>query len=138
MAFSQIQDDIEKLSPRGAGIIGMTAEEDVIAGQVVKLGAASNSVEPSDTDGEEVFGVATQTVSAGDSVAVAGPGTIANVRANGATSPGAIASDGATGEEGEVAAAATGDETVGILLDDLGAGEYGQAFILPGAGAQVN
>lgn len=138
MAFSEITDDVEKLSPRGAGIIGMTAEEDVIAGQVVILGSADNSVEPSDTDGEEVFGVATQTVSSGDSVAVAGPGTIANVRASASAGPGAVASNGASGEEGEVVDAATGDETAGILLESPGAGEIGQMFVLPGAGAQVN
>lgn len=138
MAYSEITDDIEKLSPKGSGVVGMVAEEDVIAGQVVKLGSASNSVEPSDTDGEAVYGVATQTVSSGDQVAVAQPGTIANVRASGSESPGAIASNGATGEEGEVAAAATGDNTLGFLLEDVGAGEYGQALIMPGAGTQVN
>lgn len=135
-AYSEITDDVEKLSPKGAGVVGMVAEENVIAGQVVKLGSDGNSVEPSDADGEEVFGIATQTVAAGDSVSVAGPGTIANVRASDAASPGAVASNGNGGEEGEVASAATGDYIAGFLLDDLGAGDYGQMFVLPSG--QVN
>jgi len=136
MVYSEITDDIEKLGPRDAGALGMVAEEATLAGQVVKVGANGNSVEPSDTDGEEVFGVATQSVAAGDTLTLMGPGTVANVRASDATSPGFVASNGGTGEEGEVASAATGDYVVGILLDDLGAGDYGRMFVLPGG--QVN
>ena len=135
MAFEEITDDIEKLSPRGAGVIGMTAGAATLAGQVVKV-TDSNEVSPSDTDGEETFGVVAQSVETGSEAAVCGPGTIAQVRASDATGPGFVTSNGATGEEGEVTGAGTGDYIIGILLDDLGAGDYGQMFVLPSG--QVN
>lgn len=136
MVYSPIEDDIEKLAPQHWGGVGFTADEEVIAGQLVKL-SGDNAVAPSDTDGEQAFGIATQSVAAGDSVTVLVAASIANVRTGAAVTQGNfLASHGGTGEEGEVAPAATGDYYVGIALESIGDGEYGQALVLPGG--QVN
>lgn len=103
------------------------AQEDVTQGQVVKLDTdnSGRSVEPSDTDGEKVYGLALYTASSGEQVAVAGPGTVVRgVSATGTITSGArVASDGGTSDEGEIETAASGDHVLGIALeDDTGSG----------------
>ena len=130
MAFDEITDDIEKVDARHGGKVGFTAGADIIAGQAVKL-TGNNEVSPSDADGEEVIGIATQTVSEGDTVDVNGISTVSNARVSAAVDAGdPLTSNGATGEEGELAEADTdGDHVVGYALEDIGAGEYGQMII---------
>lgn len=103
MVFSEPSEDVEVLGPDAGGALSFEAAEDVIAGQVVKLDG-DFLVEPSDTDGEDVVGVATQTVAAGAQVQVAGPGTRVKFTAgtSGITDGDLLASHGATGEEGQV------------------------------------
>lgn len=99
----------------GDNIHSFNADEDVSRGQVVKVGSA-NGVEPSDTDGEVTHGVALQTVSSGDQVAVAGPGCVVNVQSgsSGVSAGDAVTSHGGTGEEGQVDTGdSTGDSIIG-------------------------
>lgn len=103
------------------------AQEDVTQGQLVKLDAddSGRSVEPSDTDGEQVYGVALYTQSSGGQVAVAGPGSVVRgVSATGSVSSGDwVASDGGTSDAGELETAASGDHVAGIAIqDDTGSG----------------
>lgn len=137
MAFTEVTNDIEKIGPDKGGARGFTAGEDVIAGQVVKLNS-DDSVQPSDTDGEETYGVVTQTVSSGDEVQVAGPGTVVRFTAGEAVSTGVITSDGGTGEEGQVADAdTTGDHVLGIAFQSAGGqGDTLLGIVLPGG--QIN
>jgi len=104
----------------GARIESYVAEEDVLQGQVVKPGGTnSDEVEPSDTDGENAVGVAMFDQSAGGVVDVVLQGTCrltAGTASVSANDP--IASHGATGEEGEVASAASGDHVFGVARFD--------------------
>lgn len=136
MAFSEVTNDIEVMRPPEGTAYSFNADEDVIAGQVVKVGS-DNGVEPSDTDGEQCIGVAAQTVSSGDQVMVLGAGARVRFSAGGSVSVGTqVASHGATGEEGEVADAATGDFAIGIAHET---GSDGNTFIgTVVAGGQVN
>lgn len=112
MAFSPDSGDVLL---EGDNIHSFNADEDVNRGQVVKIGSG-NSVEPSDADGETTHGVALQTVSSGDQVAVAGPGCVVNVQSgSGGVSAGdAVTSHGGTGEEGQVDTGdASGDSIIG-------------------------
>ena len=131
MAFDQITDDIEQADARHGGKVGFTAGADIIAGQAVTL-SGNNEVSPSDTDGEEVIGIATQSVSNGDTVDVNGISTVSNARVSTAVDAGdPLTSNGATGEEGELAEADTdGDHVVGYALEGIGAGDYGQIVIV--------
>jgi hypothetical protein len=139
MAFTEVTDDIERMRPPEGTALSFNAEEDVIAGQVVKIDA-DLGVEPSDADGETVHGIAVQTVSSGDQVMVVGSGGRVLFTAGESISAGdALASHGGTGEEGQVATAATGDETIGYALE--GAGSQGDTFVGvvdAGTGGQVN
>ena len=129
MVFDEIQDDIEKLDAARGAHAGYVAGDDTLAGQVVAI-TGDNEVSPSAADGEEVIGVATQGVAEGDTVNVLSVGTIANVRSNAGVSAGDyLASAGATGEEGEVDTAESGDFVIGMALETIGAGEYGQAIL---------
>jgi len=130
MVFSPITDDIEKVDAARGGVLSTVAGEDLLAGQLVKLNG-NNQVIPSDTDGEQAVGITTQGVAAGDSATVLSISTVANVRAATAVSANdPITSHGGTGEEGEVATAdGTGDFIVGMALEDIGSGEYGQAIM---------
>jgi len=112
MAFTEDTGDV---LIEGDNVHSFNAGEAVLRGQVVKIGSA-NGVQPSDTDGEVTHGVALQSVSAGDQVAVAGPGCVVKVQAGtGTVAAGdALTSHGATGEEGQVdTAGATGDSIIG-------------------------
>lgn len=140
MAFTNPNNDIELMRPPEGTAYSFTADEDIIAGQVVKLGS-DNGVEPSNSDGEQVVGVAAQTVSSGDQVLVLGPG--ARVRftaadgtpaANGLLTSGG----GATGDEGEVKdASTTGDWIIGQAHE--GASSQGDTFVgTVLVGGQVN
>ena len=128
MAFESPFEDIEKMRPPEGEALSFTADAAVEAGQVVKL-TGDAEVSPSDTDGEETIGVATQSVSAGDTVMVVGNGGRAlftagdaNVSAN---DP--VTSHGATGEEGQVTEADTdGDFIIGYALE--AAGSQGDTF----------
>lgn len=136
MAFRTLQTDVVQ---EGDNISSFTAEEEVLQGQVVKLGSDGYSVEPSDTDGERVVGVATYDASAGDTVAVAMSGCeVLATAGTGSVSAGAVvASHGATGEEGEVATAASGDYVIGDALTD-GAGDGDDVYVKLDLGGQVN
>jgi predicted RNA-binding protein with EMAP domain len=117
MAFTEPTQGIVE---EGDRLVPYTANEDVIRGQVVKVAGADNAVQPSDTDGENTIGVATQTVSAGDQVTVALPGCEVEFTAGtGTISRGDfVTSHGATGNEGEVdSASATGDNIVGLVTE---------------------
>lgn len=137
MAFTEVTDDIELMRPPEGTALSFNADEDVLAGQVVKIGS-DNGVEPSDTDGEAVIGVAAQGVSSGDQVMVLGPGARVRFTAGESITAGdRLASHGATGEEGQVATAATGDEVIGVALE--GASAQGDTFAgVVETGGQVN
>lgn len=128
------------LQEEGSGAIQhFNAAEDVKQGQLVKAdtGASSRGVEPSDTDGENAVGFALYSRSSGSQVAVATNGTI--VRATSGTgsisSGDFVASHGGTGEEGEVASAASGDNYVGVALqDDTGSGTEGSVIVYVNTG----
>lgn len=111
----------------GAAIRTYVAEEAILAGQFVKSGGTNpDEVEPSDADGERVVGIALYDAAAGGTVAVAEEGTI--VRATSGTGTIAagdpVASHGLTGEEGEVATAASGDYILGRAKKaDVGDGD---------------
>lgn len=105
----------------GAEIRTYVAEEAIKKGQFVKPGGTDEEeVEPSATDGEFVYGIALYDAAVGATVAVAEGGVL--VRATdgtGSITAGqALASHGATGEEGELATAASGDYVVGRAKED--------------------
>lgn len=105
----------------GADTRSYVAEEAVKQGQMVKKAATDGSkVEPSDTDGERVVGIALFDAAADATVTVVEGG--ARVRATsgtGSVSAGEpVASHGGTGEEGEVATAASGDYVIGVAHKD--------------------
>ena len=109
----------------GANIDTFYCEEDVLQGQVVKPGGTDPSeVEPTDTDGERCLGVALYSASAGDSVDVLRRGYCRLTSGTGNISADdRVASHGGTGEEGEVAAGASGDHVFGVArYDDNGDG----------------
>lgn len=139
MAFTEVTNDVEKMRPPEGTAYSFNADEDVIAGQVLKLGS-DNGVEPSDTDGENCIGVTAQTVSSGDEVMVLGPG--ARVLFTAGTTPISagqlLASDGGTSEEGEVARAdGSGDFIIGVAHE--GASAQGDTFVgTVHNGGQVN
>jgi len=138
MAFTEVTNDIELMRPPEGTAHSFNADEDVIAGQVVKIGS-DNGVEPSDTDGEQTIGVAAQTVSSGDTVMVLGAG--ARVRftagAAGVSAGDPLTSHGATGEEGEVdTASATGDWIIGKAHESAGDGDTLVGTVV--VGGQVN
>lgn len=127
MVFRTLAEDVLIDSGHNANLRSYYAEEAVLAGQVVKLGTTNDeAVEPSDTDGELVVGVALTDAAAGEQVTVARDGC--KVRATSATGTVAggelVASHGATGEEGEVDSATTADYYLGIAVaDDDGAND---------------
>jgi hypothetical protein len=137
MAFTEVTNDIELMRPPEGTAHSFNADEDVIAGQVVKNGS-DNSVEPSDTDGEQTAGIATQTVSSGDTVMVVGNGGRVRFTAGASVSAGDyLTSHGGTGEEGEVTTAdATGDYIIGKAHESAGDGDtfVGEVVL----GGQVN
>lgn len=107
----------------GARIEAYVCEEDVKQGQVLKPGGTnSDEVEPSDTDGERCVGVALYDQSANSMVDVLVRGTARLTSGTGSVSADdRLASHGATGEEGEVDTAASGDHVFGIArFDDVG------------------
>lgn len=115
MAFTAPTVDIVE---EGDDLSSFVANEEVIRGQVVKLAGEDLGVQPSDTDGENVVGVAVQTKSSGEQVAVAMPGTEVRFTAGESISRGdLLSSHGATGEEGQVATEATGDKVVGVAYE---------------------
>lgn len=122
MAFRTISTPIA-LEPlrAGADSRSYTADEDIKQGQIVKKGSTnSDQVEPSDSDGERVVGIAAFDASEGDTVTIIEEG--ARVRATsgtGSISAGdPVASHGNSGEEGEVATAASGDYVLGVAYTD--------------------
>lgn len=135
MAFTEPTEDIVEA---GDNLLPFTAEEDVLRGQVVKVDG-SIAVEPSDADGETVHGVAVQSVSSGDNVTVACTGVEVEMTAgtSGISAGDALASHGATGEEGQVDTAATGDYIVGYALESSSSqGDLVRAMV--DLGGQVN
>lgn len=136
MVFSEVTNDIEIMRPPEGTAYAFTADEAITAGQVVKVGS-DNGVEPSDTDGEQAIGVAAQTVSSGDQVMVLGEGARVRFSAGGSVTAGTqLASHGATGEEGEVADAATGDYAIGVAHESAADGETLIGTVV--LGGQVN
>jgi hypothetical protein len=107
-------------------------EEDVKQGQVLKPGGTnSDEVEPSDTDGERVVGVALYDQSSGGTVEVVIRGKCRLTSGTGSISADdRIASHGATGEEGEVATAASGDHVIGFArFDDVGTNDDVEVYV---------
>jgi hypothetical protein len=137
MAFTEVTNDIELMRPPEGTAYSFNADEDVIAGQAVKVGS-DNGVEPSDTDGEQVIGVAAQTVSSGDTVMVLGAGARVRFTAGASVSAGDyLTSHGGTGEEGEVTTGdATGDYLVGLAHEGAGDGDTFVGTVV--VGGQVN
>ena len=136
MAFDQIEDDIERLASKHGGDLSFTADATITAGQLVTI-TGDNAVSPSDTDGEEVVGVATQNAAEGDTVMVQGVGTLSTVRAGEAITGGDfVSSYGGTGDAGEAGVAGTGDYVVGMATEDIADEDYGQVSLTPGG--QVN
>lgn len=136
MAFSEPTEDIVEY---GENLLPFTAGEDVLRGQVVKVGG-DISVQPSDTDGEVTHGVAVQGVSSGDTVTVAMSGCEVEATAGTGTitAGDALTSHGGTGEEGQVdTAGATGDSIIGYALEGSSAqGDLVRMYI--DAGGEVN
>lgn len=118
MVFRTIEEQVGIETDTGSSRT-FTADEAILKGQLVKIGS-SRGVEPSDTDGEAAYGVAAYDAAAGEQVLVYGPGCVVL----GTSGTGAIAanervaSHGATGEEGEFATYAAGDEVLGVALED--------------------
>lgn len=116
MAFRSLSEDVVIDSGVEANLRSYNAAESISAGQVVKLDTGTdNSVEPSDTDAEEIIGVAVEDASSGDQVTVARDGV--KVRATSGTGSITtgdwVSSYGATGEEGEVQTATQHDASGG-------------------------
>jgi len=127
MAFTAPTDDVLE---SGDNIRSFVANEDVIRGQVVIIGGEDLGVKPSATDGEQAIGVALQTVSSGDQVAVAMDGCEVKFTAgaSGVSRGDKVTSHGSSGEEGQVNTAdATGDWVVGDVYE--GAGSQGDALL---------
>ena len=143
MAFRTLNESIA-LEPlrSGAESRSYVAEEAIKQGQMVKKGGTnSDEVEPSDTDGERVVGIAAYDAAAGDTVLVIEDGI--RVRATSGTGSIAagepVASHGGTGEEGEVATAASGDYVIGVAYeDDDGDGGDVEIAISPEGFASTN
>lgn len=140
MVFRTYTDQVDVATDTGSART-FTAAEAILQGQLVKMDSddAGRTVEPSDTDGEVAYGVAAYDAASGDDVLVFGPGCV--VKATSGTGSIAsnqfVASHGASGEEGELASAATGDYIVGIALeDDAGTNDDVIVEILPSG--QVN
>lgn len=138
MTFVTYSDQV--LQEEGSGaILHFNAAEDVKQGQLVKADtdASGRGVEPSDTDGENALGFALYSRSSGQQVAVAMAGTVVRaVSGDGNISSGDyVASHGGTGDEGEVESAASGDNYVGVALeDDSGDSTEGSAIIFVNPG----
>lgn len=96
-----------------------TAGEAILQGQLVKV-SADRTVIPSDTDGENAYGIASYDAAAGETVQVYGPGCVVLATSGtGTVSAGDfVTSHGGTGEEGELDTATTGDVVVGVALED--------------------
>lgn len=135
MAF---RDYTDKVVESGDALLSYTANEAVKRGQLVKVLGEDLGVAPSDADGEEAIGFATQTVSAGDTVTVATSGCeVVATSGTGTIARGDfVASYGLTGNEGEVdtatktvmsdgaAAGTRGDYIVGMAIEnDVGAND---------------
>lgn len=102
------------------------AAEAITQGQLVKLdvNSGARTAEPSDTDGEQAWGVAAYDAAAGDQVLVYGSGCV--VRATSGTgtiaSGDQVTSYGGTGNEGEVDTASPG--TVDFTNSTVTRGDY--------------
>lgn len=137
MVFSEVTNDIEIMRPPEGTAYSFTAGADILAGQVVAIGSSDNTVVPSDGDGEQAFGVATQSVASGDEVMVVGSGGRVRFSAGGTVTRGQlVATHGDTGEEGEVANAATGDYFIGLAHETAADGETFIGTVV--VGGQVN
>lgn len=137
MAYTAPNEDIEKMRPSEGEALGFTADAAVEAGQLVKL-TGNQAVSPSDTDGENAIGVATQSVAAGEQVTVLGGSARVLLTAGAAVGAGAaLSSHGGTGDAGTVEpAATTGDYIVGYALESAGAGDTFVAVV--DRGGEVN
>jgi len=138
MAFQSPTEDIEKMRPPEGTALSLTAGTGgVKAGQLVKV-TGNTEASPSDSDGEAVVGVSAQSVADGDEAMVLGSGARVLLTAGESISAGdELASHGGTGEEGQVATAATGDYVVGYALE--AAGSQGDTFVgVIDTGGQVN
>ena len=124
MAFSAPLEDIEKMRPPEGEVHTLTADVAVEAGQVVKL-TGNQTASPSDTDGENAFAVATQSVASGDTFTALGTGAKVLFTAGDAIGAGEpLASHGGTGDEGTVAVAdATGDNIIGYATESATSGD---------------
>lgn len=118
MAFPTYSKPVLLQSSReSAQIESYLAEEQVSQGQIVKAGGSNaDEVEPSDSDGERVWGVALYDASAGEMVDVVRQGYVRLIAGTGssisASDP--LASHGGTTDEGTVNTAASGDYVFGV------------------------
>lgn len=112
MVFSSNETDV---LISGENVDSYTADGPIEAQQAVKI-TGDYTVAASDTDGEQVIGVAMYSVADGDEVAVAKEGTeVVAQTGTGTISAGdLVASHGATGEEGQLDTAGTGDSVLGF------------------------
>lgn len=120
MAFTDPGTDIVE---EGDDLATFVANEDVIRGQVVKVAGENLGVQPADTGGEQALGVAVQTKSSGEQVAVALPGTEVKFTAagSGISRMNPLTVDPTT-NEGEVNnASTTGDWVIGVAYEGAGA-----------------
>lgn len=132
MAFRTLNKSVLLEPAQNGRVESYVAEETILQGQFVREGGTSaDEVEPSATDGEHCVGIALYDASAGDTVLVAEDGL--RVRATSGTGSVAayerVASHGNTGEEGEVATAASGDWVLGRAYKD-DSGDGGDAEII--------
>lgn len=127
MAFRTLNKSVALEPLQNGTVRSYVAEETILQGQFVREGGTDAAeVEPSATDGEHCVGIALYDASAGGTVVVAQDNL--RVRATSGTGSVAayerVASHGSTGEEGEVATAASGDWVLGrAVKDDLGDGD---------------
>ena len=126
MVFEAPLQDIEKMRPSEGEALSFTTQEEVTAGQVVKLDG-NLEVEPSDTGGETTIGVAVQSRASGEPIMVVGNSGRVLFTAAGSVSAGdPLTSDPST-NEGEVGtASSTGDSIIGYALES--AGSQGDTF----------
>ncbi len=137
MVYEAPFDDVERQAPSPGEALGFTANGAIEARQVVTL-VGDQTVSASTTDGEVCIGVATQSVADGDEVMVVGNSgrVLVTGGASGISAGDELASYGATGDDGTVNTASSGDYIVGYALESGGAGDTLVAVV--DRGGQLN
>lgn len=134
MTFATYQDQVVQHAGENS-ILYFEATEDILQGQLVELDTdnSGRTVEPSDADGGQAIGFAEYGVSSGDMVSVATAGAVVRATAGASiSSSDPVSAEGATGEEGEIQTATSGDWIIGTALQDSTGsdGDAGNCLVL--------